>query len=424
MTRRVVVTGIGLVSPLGRDVETVWRRLLAGESGVAASARFGRFGPPVKAVGEVGEEDVRAIAAAPAGRAAGSDLRTAFALAAAEDAFERARLSSADPARGGASIGSGPGAHRMEDFARFSDATGALDVKALAAGRESVHPGSLWRNPPDRPAAEIARRFSLGGPVRTVTSACSASLQAVGSALRDLRAGRADWALAGGADSMVDPVGLVFFVLLHAAATEEGPKASRPFSSRRGGIVAGEGAVVFALETEEHARARGAEPIAEVAGYGSALDAFGTTAPHPDGRGVVHAMRRAIADGGMTPDDVDYVSAHATGTRVNDPIEARAIREVFGNRADRVAVSSTKSATGHLLAAAGGFALLAAVLAVFTDAIPPTLHLDEVDPACDLDHVRGKARHATVRAALVNALAFGGHDATIAVRKTQEARPT
>lgn len=423
MTRRVVVTGAGVVSPLGSDLETVWRRLRSGESGVSRPLRFARFDPPVRAIGEVAAKDVEALASTRNNGSATTDLRTLFALAAADEAWKRAGLSSASRVRGGVSMGSGPGAHRMEDFVRFSGADGVLDPSALARDRAEVHAGSLWRNPPERPAAEVAKRFGLGGPVRTVTSACSASLQAVGSALRDLRAGRADFVLAGGADSMVDPIGLVFFVLLGAAATEEGPKASRPFSSRRGGIVAGEGAVVFALETAEHARARGAKPIAEIAGYGAALDAYGTTAPHPDGRGVAAAMRRAIADAGLVPDDVDHVSAHATGTRVNDPIEARAIRDVLGERADRVAVSSTKSAVGHLLAASGGFALLSTVLAVANDEVAPTLHLDEVDPACELDHVRGTSRKTTVRAALVNALAFGGHDATIAVRKNRTEGP-
>ena len=182
---------------------------------------------------------------------------------------------------------------------------------------------------------EIAARVGLGGPVHAVTTACAASLQAIGSALREIRSGRADWMLAGGSDSMVDPLGHVFFVLLGAAATEEGPTACRPFSRRRTGIVTGEGAGIAVLEAEDHAKARGARILAEVAGYGSSLDAFRVTAPHPEGRGAVEAMTKALRDAAMAPDDVDLVSAHATGTKLNDPAEAKAIRAVFGARGRR-----------------------------------------------------------------------------------------
>lgn len=423
MTRRVVVTGLGVVTPLGSDLEEVWRRLLAGDVAVAAPRRFGAARPPTRAVGEVGDDEIARLRAEIGDDGSGMDLRTLFGVAAALRARSHAGLSKFDPARVGAAVASGPGAHRLEDFVRFRSADGTFDAAALAGGRADVHPGSLWRNPADRPATEVARRLGLGGPVHAVTTACAASVMAIGSSLREIRAGRADVMLAGGADSMVDPLGLVFFVLLGAAASEEGPGACRPFSRRRTGIVTGEGAGIAVLEAEEHARARGAPILAEVAGYGSSFDAFRVTAPHPEGRGAAEAMTKALADAGLAPDEVDFVSAHATGTKLNDPAEAKAIRAVFGAHTGKVAVSSGKSEMGHLLAAAGAVSFAGAVLSVARGAIPPTANLADVDPSCALNHVVGRARTGPVRAALVNALAFGGHNATIAVRRFEETSP-
>ncbi|HVG94325.1 MAG TPA: beta-ketoacyl-[acyl-carrier-protein] synthase family protein [Planctomycetota bacterium] len=424
MTRRVVVTGLGLVTPLGHDLETVWERLLAGACGVAAPRRLGASKPPTRAVGEVPEADVATLRAEHGPDADTTDLRTIFGVAAARRALAHAGIVPGSHPRAGAAVASGPGAHRLEDFVAGSDAAGAFDAAAFARGTATVHGGSLWRSPIDRPATEIARRAGLGGPVLAITTACAASLQAIGSAVREIRAGRADWMLAGGADAMVDPLGLVFFVLLGAAATEAGPAACRPFSRRRTGIVTGEGAGIAVLEAEEHARARGARILAEVAGYGSSFDAFRVTAPHPEGRGAAEAMAKALADARMDPAEVDAISAHATGTKLNDPAEAKAIRSVFGARADRIAVSSGKSAMGHLLAAAGSVAFATTVLSIARDVVPPTINVapHEVDPSCALDHVLGTARATPVRAALVNALAFGGHNATIALRKPREPR--
>lgn len=425
MTPRVVVTGLGVVTPFGSDLEANWRAWLAGVPAVAASRRFAAFKPPTKSVGEVPEADVEALRAEFGPDAAGADLRTVYGVAAARRALAHARMPAGPHARAGTVVASGPGAHRLEDFVHAVRADGSIDLSAFARDPSRVHPGSLWRNAADRPATEVARRFGLRGPAHCVTTACAASLQALGSAVREIRAGRADWMLAGGADAMVDPMGLVFFVLLNAAATEAGAHACRPFSRRRTGMVTGEGAALAVLEREDHALARGATILCEVAGYGSSLDAFRVTAPHPEGRGAVQAMSRALADGATDPDEVDLVSAHATGTKLNDPAEAKAIRAVFGARADRVAVTSGKSMMGHLLAAAGAVAFAGAVLAVARDEVPPTANLtpDEVDPTCALDHVTGAARKMPVRAALVNALAFGGHNATILLRKYVRPRP-
>jgi 3-oxoacyl-[acyl-carrier-protein] synthase II len=421
VSERVWVTGIGLVTPLGCEVETVWARLLAGTAGVAAPRLFGAARPPTHALGEVPEADFERLRAEAGARLGPADRRTVFALGAAARAMEDAGLSPGTHPGAGAAIASGPGAHRPEDLAPYLDADGRFDALAFSRAGTALHAGSLLRNAADRPAAEVARALGLGGPVCAPTTACAASSQAIGVALRAVRSGRADWMLAGGADSQNDPLGLAFFVLLGATADDSRPPAEscRPFSRSRSGMVIGEGAGVLVLESERHARARGAEAYAEVAGYASSLDAHHATAPHPQGRGAVQAMRRAIADAGLSPDDLDHVSAHGTATRKNDPVEARAIRAVFGERTPEVAVSSLKSMMGHLLAAAGATTCAAAALAVERDVIPPTTNLDDPDPACALDHVRGAARHKTVRAAMTNAFAFGGHNASVVLRKVR-----
>lgn len=422
---RVVVTGMGAVTPFGADLEAVWRAWRAGESAVAPSSRHGEAHPPTKSVGEVPGEVVAALRAEVGPDADAMDLRTLFALGAARRALSDAGLPERVGERAGAVVASGPGAHRLEDFAAAAGDDGRIRLARFAGGGARIHPGSLWRNAPDRPATEIARRHGLRGAVHGVTTACAASLQAMGVALRELRAGRADVMLAGGADAMLDPFGLVFFVLLNAAATEGGPHACRPFSRRRTGMVTGEGAALAVLEREEHARARGARILCEVAGYGSSMDAFRVTAPHPEGRGAAQAMERALADAGVGPDAVDLVSAHATGTKLNDPAEARAIRAVFGAHADRVAVTSGKASMGHLLAAAGAVAFVGAVQSVVRDEVPPTAHLtpQELDPTCALDHVLLEPRRMPVRCALVNGLAFGGHNATIVLKKVVLKKP-
>jgi 3-oxoacyl-[acyl-carrier-protein] synthase II len=421
VSERVLLTGIGLVTPLGCDVETVWERLCAGAAGVTAPQRYAASNPPTKALGEVGATDFDRLSAEAEPDVGAADRRTVFALGAARRAMEDAGLAAGTHPRAGASIASGPGAHRPEDLAPYLDAEGRFDALAFSRAGTRLHAGSLLRNAADRPATSVARAFGLGGPVAAVTTACAASSQAIGVALRAIRSGRADWMLAGGADSQNDPLGLAFFVLLGATADDSRPPAEscRPFSKTRTGMVIGEGAGVLVLESESHARARGAHAYAEVAGYGSTLDAHHATAPHPQGRGAVSAMRRALLDAGMAPADVDHVSAHGTATKKNDPVEARAIREVFGEHASRLAVSSLKSMMGHLLAAAGATTCAATALAVERDVIPPTTNLDDPDPACALDHVRGTARRATVRAAMTNAFAFGGHNASVVVRKVR-----
>ncbi len=403
MTRRVVVTGLGLVTPFGDDVDVVWERMLAGNAGVTAPTRCGDVTPPTRAVGEVDEATLDRLRRTFPDAAQG-DLRTLFGVAAGANAARDAGLDKGVHDRAGAILGSGPGVHRLEDV-------GVADAQA-------VHRESLIRNSVEQPAVLLARRLRLGGPVHAVTTACSASNQALGLAFRSVRSGETDWVIAGGADSMINPIGLVFFVLLGASASDAGDPATacKPFDRRRSGLVMGEGAGCVVLEDLDHARARGARIYAEVVGYGSSLDAYRTTAPPPDGRGAAQAMTAALRDGDVRPQDVQFVNAHGTGTKRNDPAEVRAIHTVFGDHAASLAVSSGKGAIGHLLSAAAGVAFIFCVLAIRRGAVPPTRNLTHPDPACDLDLVPDAGRAAAVRTAINNSFAFGGQNAVVAVR--------
>ncbi len=418
--RRVVVTGLGLVTPMGCDVEVVWRRLLAGERGVAAPRRLGPDEPPTHAVGEVAPDVLARLRREYAEVEGAADPRTLFALAAARDAYTMAGFEAGRHPRGGVFLGAGPGANRIEDVDRCLGADGAFDAVTFARQSDGLQAESLIRHVAEQPAARVARAHGMQGPVHAVTTACSASNQALGMAYRSIRRGETDVAIAGGADSQVNPLGLIFFVLLGAAAhvdPSDPAGACKPFDRRRSGLVMGEGAGIAVLESEDHARARGARILAEVAGYGASLDAFRTTAPPRDGRGAAEAMQAALCDGGVQPEDVDFVNAHGTGTKRNDPAEIRAIRTVLQDRADTVAVSSAKGALGHLLSAAAGVAFCCCVQATLDDAIPPTANLLEPDAACDVDLVPTPGRRQIVKTALNNSFAFGGQNACVVVRK-------
>ena len=424
MSRRVVVTGLGLVTPMGSDVDTVWSRLLAGERAVVPPIRHGAYHPPTRAVGEIPPAEMQRMRASHPLLAGEHDVRTLFAFDAAAQALAQAGLERGSHPGAGVMLGAGPGANRIEDVARFLDEEGEFDPVAYGRQVADLAHGSLVRDAAEQPAARIATAYGIGGPVHAVTTACSASNQALGMALRSIRSGETDWVVAGGSDSQVNPLGLVFFVLLGAAAhvDETDPaSACRPFDRRRSGLVMGEGAGIAILEAEEHARARGATILAEVAGYGASLDAFRTTAPPPDGRGAAEAMDYAMKDGGIDPKTVDFVNAHGTGTKRNDPAEVTAIRALFGEHAGEIAVSSGKGALGHLLSAAAGVAFCCCVKAVQEDAVPPTANLTQPDPGCDLDLVPDPNRRKTVRSALNNSFAFGGQNACIVVRKYEEA---
>lgn len=423
MSGRVVVTGLGWVTPLGHDLEGVFAALAAGRSGLRAPSRQAGGVPPVHAVGEVPSGELEALRTEDPEAAVTGDPRVLYAAAAARRALADAGLDTAlaleRAGRSGVALASGPGVHRIEDAARGLDAAGRFDAARFHATLGEHASDSNLRHGAASPAAFLARRVGARGPVFAPVTACAAGAQAIGLALRALRAGEVDWMLAGGADSRVTSLGLVWFVLLGAAAASEGPpaEACRPFDRRRTGVVVGEGAAVAVLETEEHARTRGACIRAELVGYGSSLDAYRATAPCPDGRGAAQAMARALQDGGLSPKDVDLVNAHGTGTKRNDPAEVAAIKTVFGTHARRLVVPGLKSMLGHMLSASAAVAFASTVLSVERDLVPPTATLREPDPLCDLDHVAGAARRREVRAALVNAFAFGGNNAVLALRK-------
>jgi len=421
--RRVVVTGLGLATPLGLDVEENWRKVLDGVSGIGKLTLPDSLKSPVQAVGEVKAEDWRRIREEFAGDAAiEGERRTLFALWAAKAALEDAEFENCRESRDryGVFQAAGLGINCLEDIRRWTGPEGRFNCLAFGREYQKVSRESIVKNNSNRPSVLIAGKFELHGANCTVTSACASATQAIGLAFRAIRMGEADLIVAGGADSMINPMGLIFFVLLGAAATSTAfppEHVSRPFDRKRLGLVMGEGAGFAVLEEESHALARGARIYAEVAGYGSTLDAYRLTAPDPRGEGAAGSMRAAIHDARMTPEEIDYINAHATSTKLNDATETAAVKQVFGESARSLCISSSKSMIGHLLAASGGPEFAFTVLSVNRDEVHPTVNLLNSDPKCDLDYVANIKRKRTVRAALSNSFGFGGQNASILVRK-------
>ena len=415
---RVVITGLGWVTPMGRDLEGVWRRLLAGESGVAATTLFDASAFPTTFSAQVRDFDVAAFG--PVGR------NTALALDAARQAWDMSGIDGVEPDRVGVYLGSGEGsldydAYTRSALAGFEGERRELDAVAWARTATATMDATReHEQEPNMPLFHVARAVGARGPTYNCLTACAASCQAAGEATEALRLGEADAMLVGGAHSMIHPLGVTGFNRLTALSerNEEPQRASRPFDRDRGGFVLGEGAGMLVLETLDHARDRGATILAEVAGYGSTADAYRITDQHPDGAGAVLAMRQALADAGLTPGNVDYVNAHGTGTEVNDSTETRAIKEVLGEHARRVPVSSIKSMMGHLIAASGAVELIACVLAIRDRTLPPTVNLDHADPACDLDYVPNAARKVDrLDVVMTNNFGFGGQNDTLVVRR-------
>ncbi len=420
MRRRVVVTGIGCVTPLGHDVETLWKRLLNSESGIGRTTLFDASNFPTQISAEVRDWDVSKVGEDPEkwkyrGR------HTRFAVGAAKQAVADAGLSDAalDPTRFGVYLGCGEG---QQDFDRFTQMMiAALDgdelniAKFTKIGMEILHPLSELEQEPNMPAGHLASLFNAQGPNVNCLTACAASSQAVGEAVEMIRRGDADVMLSGGTHSMIHPFGVTGFNLLTALSThnEEPTKASRPFDKNRDGFVLGEGSGMLVLEDLEFAKARGARIYGEVTGFGSTADAFRITDTHPEGRGAASCLRMALADAGVNVDDVDYINAHGTSTDVNDRVETLAIKRVFGDRAYRTPVSSTKSMMGHLIAAAGATELIVCLLAIRDNVLPPTINYETPDPDCDLDYVPNAAREAKCNIAVSNSFGFGGQNITL-----------
>jgi 3-oxoacyl-(acyl-carrier-protein) synthase len=424
---RVAVTGIGLVTPLGNDAETAWHALLAGESGVAGIAGFDASGFPVRIAAEVkhfsAAERIRDRKLERfAGRAQG------FAVAAADEALADAgiRPDDASAARWGCTVGSGMigvGFDELRDFhARYAP-DGALDPGRLfAAGAPPVDPIAFCRVHPSAGLALLTQRFRIRGHAASVHTACASGGQAIAMGVGLIRRGACDRVLAGGFDSMVSPVGLAGFCLLGALSPDNDTpaSASRPFDRTRNGFVLGEGAAFLVLEEWCAARERRARIYAELAGQGSSLSGYRITDSHPSGDGPIQAMRRALADAGAVPADVDYVNAHGTSTPMNDRSECAAIRAVFGAAAERVRVSSTKSLMGHLISAAGAVEAALCALAIRDSIAPVNANMRLPDPACELHFVRDEPLRGPIRVALSNSFGFGGSNSCLVLRHPGE----
>ena len=423
---RVVITGMGWITPMGHSIEAVWKRLLAGESGIARTSIFDAGTFPTSISAEV--KDFRLEEHVPElGRHKGVGRNTQFALAACKQAWEDAKLdgSKLDLDRVGIYLGSGEGSLDFDAFTTANLAAWKPELNSLDMVRwgelatELMNVVRELEQEPNMPLSHLALLTDARGPALNCLTACAASTQAIGEAMHILRRGDADVMIGGGAHSMIHPFGVTGFNRLTALSTanDQPPWASRPFDAQRGGFVLGEGAGMVILETLDHARKRGARILAEVAGYGSTADAFRITDQDPQGMGAVGAMQEALADARLSPADIHYINAHGTGTRENDGNETGAIKKVFGDRSKCPPVSSIKSMMGHLIAAAGAVELICCVLAVRDNVLPPTMNLENADPECDLDYVSNKARPARVDVALSNSFGFGGQNDAIIVKR-------
>jgi 3-oxoacyl-[acyl-carrier-protein] synthase II len=421
-----VITGIGWITPMGHAVDAVWSRLLAGESGIARTTIFDADTFPTSISAEVKDFDL-AKHVPDLTHHRGVGRNTSFALAACAQAWRAAKLDQAklDLDRVGIYLGSGEGsldfdAYTTAALSSWQGESGKLDTARWATlARDLMNVTREIEQEPNMPLSHIALLTGARGPALNCLTACAASTQAIGEATEILRRGDADVMIGGGAHSMIHPFGVTGFNRLTALSTfnEDPPRASRPFDANRGGFVLGEGAGMVILETLDHAQARGAPILAEVVGYGSTADAFRITDQHPEGTGAVIAMTEALQDAHLSPRDIQYINAHGTGTRENDGNETGAIKQVFGEHAKNVPVSSIKSMMGHLIAAAGAVELICCVLAIRDQVLPPTMNLTAHDPECDLDYIPNKARKAKVDAVMSNSFGFGGQNDTIIIKR-------
>ncbi|MFM8635435.1 MAG: beta-ketoacyl-[acyl-carrier-protein] synthase family protein [Planctomycetia bacterium] len=421
--RRVVVTGMGCVTPLGVKVEQLWRNLKASKSAVGMTTVFDASKFPTKISAEVRDWSVADEGEDPK-RWEFCGRHTRFAAGAALQAMRDAGLEKglpSDPTRLGVYLGSGEGQQDFESFTNMMMAAisgDTLDVaKFTKLGLETLHPLTEVEQEPNMPAAHLAGMFDAQGPNLNCLTACAASSQAIGEAVELVRRGDADVMLSGGTHSMIHPFGVTGFNLLTALSTrnDEPTRASRPFDNDRDGFVLGEGAAMIVLEELEHARKRGATIHGEILGYGSTADAYRITDTHPEGRGASSCIKLALQDAGLGLTDIDYINAHGTSTDVNDKVETLAIKTVFGERAYKIPVSSTKSMMGHLIAAAGATELIVCLLAIRDGVLPPTINYETPDPNCDLDYVPNTAREARCDHALSNSFGFGGQNISLIV---------
>ncbi len=408
--RRVVVTGLGVVAPNGIGTETFWDNLVKGVSGIDRITRFDASLHDSKIAGEVKGFDP--LLYMERKEVKKMDLFIHYALAGAIMAAEDAQLKveEAERTRIGALVGTG-----MGGIPALEESYKTL----LEKGPGRISPFFIPSIITNLASGQIAMRFGFRGPNSCVSTACATGNHAIGDSFELIKREAADIMFAGGTEAVISPLTIGGFCSMKALSTrnEEPHRASRPFDKGRDGFIMGEGAGVLILEELEHALRRGARIYAELVGYGMSADAYHMTAPEPEGLGAIASMRLALEDAGIMPEEVDYINAHGTSTPVGDAAETKAIKKVFGDHAYRLAVSSIKSMTGHLLGAAGGVESLATVLTLYHGLIPPTINYDESDPECDLDYVPNKARQSEVRIALTNSFGFGGTNATLVFRR-------
>ena len=411
---RVVITGMGIISPLGNTVDEMWRRAIAGESGIGELTAIDSSNYPCQVAGQVEDFDPTEW----------MDRRTArrtarfsqFAIAAGKQALDDAGLDldSIDRRRAGTVLGSGGGGIPETDTAMRT---------LLRRGGMRLDPLYLAKMLPNMAAGNLTIQLGLLGHSNTVTTACAAGTQAIGDAAEVIRRGEADVMVAGGTEAGISELGLAGFCAMRALTTsfnDRPGESSRPFDRDRDGFAPSEGAGLVVLESLEHAQARGARPLAEVLGYGVTADAAYLVAPTEGGDGAARAMQAALNAAGLDAEEIDYISAHATATEVGDIAETQAIRTVFGERAYRVPITAFKSQVGHLLGGAGGVETIAAVQTLLTGQIAPTINLDNPDPECDLDYVPKESRNAEVRTMLKNSFGFGGQNAVLALQRFDE----
>ncbi|MFN2290668.1 MAG: beta-ketoacyl-ACP synthase II [Anaerolineae bacterium] len=410
MRKRVVITGMGAVTPVGNDVDTFWTSLIGGRSGVAPITAYDASEQAVRIAGEVKDFDPEALLGHKQARR--TDRFTQLILVAAEQAVSDARLSfgqNGSNRNAGVLIGTGIGG-----IGTLLDAYDTLHTRGPRRVSALMAPMMM----PNAGAGQVAIRYGLHGPALSLASACATGSNALGEGADYIRRGRAEVMICGGGESVVHPLTLAAFANMGAVSqrNEEPERASRPFDAERDGFVMGEGAGVLVLESLEHAQQRGARIYAELAGYGCSSDAFHITAPDEDGTGAALSMQAALEDGGLPPAEIDYINAHGTSTPLNDPIETQAIHTVFGEYALKIPVSSTKSMTGHLMGAAGAIEAVACIKTLETGTVHPTINYETPDPTCDLDYVPNQAREIHPRTALSNSFGFGGHNATLIFR--------
>ncbi|EAE9800635.1 beta-ketoacyl-[acyl-carrier-protein] synthase II [Listeria monocytogenes] len=410
--RRVVVTGIGAVTPIGNDAETSWENAKKGVNGVAKMTRLNPDDFPVKIAAELKDFDVEKYLEKKEARK--MDRFTHYAIASAEMAVQDSGLviDDSNANRVGVWIGSGIGG--METFETQYEIF-------LNRGHRRVSPFFVPMMIPDMGSGQVSIRFGAKGINSTTVTACATATNSIGDAFKVIERGDADAMITGGAEAPITKMSLAGFTANKALSLNPDPEtACRPFDKDRDGFIIGEGAGIVILEEYEHAKARGAKIYAEIVGYGATGDAYHITAPAPNGEGAARAMKMAIDDAGLTPDKVDYINAHGTSTPYNDEYETQAIKTVFGDHAKKLAISSTKSMTGHTLGASGGIEAIFALLTIRDNIIAPTIHLKNQDEVCDLDYVANEAREANVNVVISNSFGFGGHNATLVFKRIED----